>query len=469
MGAAANVLDQNQREQIARELLTNPLPNLCNNRVSSNCPFHSERTPGGAWFYDPADDIGHCHSCGSSADLIGIYCTVHGMDVDDPQGFRDFFERYAPGKLEERGQRQPVLRAPRQAWQPTQRDPSPELWRQKAGQFVTKRAAALLDAPEALAQLERWGITAETASKCSIGWRDEDRFYKFTVWGLPYEENDKGRERCIHAPRGLVFPCYQRGELHRIKIRVDNPGESGLKYKALVGGDTCYGIWGKPEHCRMWIVVETERDAILCWQELRRYGIGAMATGSATIAPDPFAHKLLLRADCIINAMDNDLAGGKSSWGFGQATGFRWDNYPHAIRWLVPSCIGKDVGDLPAAGVSVWDWLRSGLPHHVRTACERAAARILSREQADAAKPRLVTWPDPAMLAERLSQIGVDAYAEVLSSADKYQLALQRAGSVLSVTYAAEAAPHADAHTYVQSILDDTANGLRQVLLEVAA
>lgn len=98
MNKAIAALRPSDREQIARELLSNPLPSLLGERVSSHCPLHSERTPGGGWFYDPVEDIGHCYSCGGSADLIGIYYAVKGLDVDDCRGFQEFSERYLTDK-----------------------------------------------------------------------------------------------------------------------------------------------------------------------------------------------------------------------------------------------------------------------------------------------------------------------------------------------------------------------------------
>lgn len=466
MGAALNQLTVGEREDIARELLTDALPQLVHGRVSSHCPFHTERTPGGAFFYDPADDVGFCHSCGQGSDLVGIYNALQGNDPDDPQGFRDFFERFAPGRAGERGQR--AERIQRTAWQPRRVEPSPALWARKAEEFVAKRAATLLETPEAIAALHRWGITPETARLCRIGWVSEERFYKYSAWGLPFDTNDKGRERCIYAPVGLVFPCYQRGELVRVKIRVHKPADNQPNYRAINGGPANYGVWGRPESTRVWIVVETERDAILCWQELRHYGIGAMSTGSASIAPDEYAHTLLSRADCIVNALDNDHAGRKKSWSFvGGDHRFAWSQYPHAVRWLVPACIGKDVGDLPAAGVGVWDWLRIGLPPHIREACERNAERIAAKRAAEAAAPRVLPFPS----ADGLSLDGPAgaAYAEVIDCAERYNLRLRVEAGVLSVVYAEGAEPHGDADRYVQALIDDPANGLRPVLQGVAA
>lgn len=460
MGAAQEHLTASERETIARDILTEPLPHLVSGRVSAHCPFHAERTAGGAFFYDPEEDIGHCHSCGESADLIGLYNVVAGNDVADPRGFKAFFETYAPERLADIARKDTRITCTQREWHPKNATPSPALWIEKANGFIAKRVEYLQNNQQALGLLHSFGITRKTAKLCRLGWYNEDRFYKYTAWGLPYAENDNGRERCIFAPRGLVLPCYQRGELQRIKIRVHEPEKGQPKYRALEGGNAVYGVWGNPQ-CRVWIVVETERDAILCWQELNAYGIGAMASGSASIAPDAYAHALLYRADCVINAMDNDHAGAKRSWSFHERTStFAFSNYAHAVRWLVPSSIGKDVGDLPSAGIRVWDWLRLGLPQHIRLYCERHA-------QHHAAQPQCFDLPPMQRIEQQLTPLSYDAYAEILGAAQAYGLCIERRGTELRFIYAEGQTPHKDADFYVQNILDNIAyTDLKTALLE---
>lgn len=436
MGAAADILSAGQREAIAREILVGALPNMVGGKVSSHCPLHDERTKGGAFFYDPEEDVAFCHSCGQSQDLIGLWLISRGMDPADPQGFREFFERFAPGRLGEgRREHKPRERA-RVVWTPRVMEPCPDLWRQQAMAMVEKYAQRLQQDAEALDRLAQWGVTPETAKACQIGWLHEDRYFKFTTWGLPYEENAKGNERCIRAPKGFVFPCFAGGLLRRIKVRADEPNEHGDRYAALAGGEEMYGIWGKPEQCRMWIIVETERDAMFCWQELRRYGIGAMSPGSASKAPDSYAHSILARADVIINALDNDQAGAKKSWSYiPDDPRFCWDTaYPHAVRWLVPSCIGKDVGDLPRAGVKVWDWLRRGLPVHVLRACERNAQR---HDRALEQIVRRVEWPSPDVLAAIPAPEGCGPwdYDYVLTIAAQFGLQPEVGGNEVRLVY----------------------------------
>ncbi len=451
MGLAKEYLSISERDRIARELLSDAKPAAENRRFTSACPFHLETTPGGAFWYDPEKDQAVCYSCGNFGDLIDIYCVVNGYAEGQPEGIRAFLERYVPERDRKVGNKtkesERAVSAPKE-WTPKRTVPSPESWREKATEFVDKRNADLMDNKEALALLARWGIKPETAARVKLGWNPEKRFYRYTAWGLPYAENATGRERCIHAPAGLVIPCYQREEgrhvLKRVKIRCSDPDAAAKqRYVALVGGEECYAVWGDPAW-KIWVVVETERDAVLLWQELARYGIGAMGTGSAGKAPDPVSHAILSRADCIVNALDNDRAGAKASWKWLPDHRFAWSVYPHAIRWLVPSVIGKDVGDLPAAGIGIWEWLRDGLPSYIRREAERNATRKRLNYR---------PFPAPEDLSCMLSEKGMEFYVDAYGFAKKYGLLYAINEDDIVIKYQEGFDPYLDADQYVAMLL----------------
>ena len=212
MGFATNFLSASERERTARELLSCVQPATPGHRFTSACPFHSEKTPGGAFWYDPESDSAHCYSCGNHGDLIDIFCAVNGYDEGSSEGFREFLKRFAPDSLG-KDSRQPIHRTtvPRR-WIPRQTEASPDLWQKKAADFVSTCNKALFENADALASLNQWGITLDTATKVGLGWNVKRRFFSYSAWGLPYAENQNGREKHIYAPEGLVIPCYQRDE-----------------------------------------------------------------------------------------------------------------------------------------------------------------------------------------------------------------------------------------------------------------
>lgn len=386
MGAALEKLGAEACERIAGELLT-LTHKRSGKRIGVHCPWHKEKDPGACW-YDPENDVCTCFSCGEGGDLIEVFCAVQGLPSRDPESFREFFRRYAPGtalKAKDKSAASTARSAfPQWGSRPTL-PPCDAVWTEKAAAWVNACTGHVGDAQ--FARLLQWGITPDTVERCRIGYQPKDKFVPFTAWGLPYAENAKGRERHIHLPHGFVFPVFSlSGELMRVKVRLENPRvfpdepeKDDPKYKAIMGGSpSCYGIWGDARSL-VWFVVETERDGMLLWQELSSYGIGAMSTGSASMPPDRAVHELLQEAILVVNALDNDHAGIRASWGFDpQDSGFRWNRaHSHCVRWPVPPSLGKDPADL-IGKASVQDWALSALPLYALRRCE-AFQRSLDR------------------------------------------------------------------------------------------
>ena len=386
MGAAQDMLSINDRDRIARSLLKG-----CDDRggtkVGAYCPFHKEGTPGGAFFYDAEKDLGFCHSCQQSGDLIDLYAIAKGFSIDDPEAFRSFVRDYGrdrPKKGKRAKEDAPELRnstAPEmpELWSAAPVDVPLLMWREKATKFVARCANQLQETQGMLDLLRNsWGITAETADRMGIGYNPEELFRKYPEWGLPEERNEKGNMKAIHLPRGLVFPVFDaERKLLRIKIRLDAPKEKEPKYKAVKGGSVnSYAIYGDRKTTRIWQIVETERDALKIHQDLGRYGIGGMGVGTARLAPDAEAHALLQGADYVLNSLDNDMPGTTAAWRFEPTLRrFSWgQQYAHCLRWPTQKEIGKDVGDLHGK-LDLWEWVAAGLPMTATRACEQRARR----------------------------------------------------------------------------------------------
>ncbi|NDY56678.1 hypothetical protein G3N56_07965 [Desulfovibrio sulfodismutans] len=371
MGAAQEWLGAAERADIARGLLTNPEER--GGEVWAHCPFHQENTPGGAFSYDPAGDVAHCCSCGETTDLIGVFNAVHGRDAGDADGFRDFKARYAPDAQSVAPRRDPA--APRKPqgpppWTPKIVEMPNETWRAKATAFVTHAAERLQSSPDVLAQLAAWGITADTAKKCRIGWNQQDKYPPRSAWGLPKELKPDGTERKIWLPEGLVLPFFVGGEVVKIKIRRPHPelGPESLRDKKYWevnpgGAQGLYFVYGRPEWT-VWVIIETERDAAMVWQHTHPLHVGVMGTGSATAWPDATAAAILSRAALILLALDSDQAGAK-------ARGWWEDHFPASRRWPAPPSAGKDPGEAIGCGLDIRAWVLAGIPSHVRREMER--------------------------------------------------------------------------------------------------
>uniref|UniRef100_UPI00345B5974 CHC2 zinc finger domain-containing protein n=1 Tax=uncultured Bilophila sp. TaxID=529385 RepID=UPI00345B5974 len=89
-GFSINFLSASERERIAQELLFEVQPAAPGHCFTSACPFHSEKTPGGAFWYDPERNSAHCYSCDTHGNLIDIFCAVNGYDEGSSEGFKAF-------------------------------------------------------------------------------------------------------------------------------------------------------------------------------------------------------------------------------------------------------------------------------------------------------------------------------------------------------------------------------------------
>ena len=363
MGAALDWLGPEGCRSVAEYLLSDARPQ--GDELWAACPWHVESTVGGSFSYNPALDKAKCLSCGESGDLIAIFAALNGLENED--AFRQFREQFAPGA---QSSPRPVAAPVRRSWTPAPVTPGPELWRARATEFVRHSMERLQGNPDALAQLAAWGVSADVAAKCMIGWNDKDKSIPRPSWGLEPIHSPEGREKKLWLPCGLVFPMLAGGQAVKLKIRRDNdqmPGGRTLRYWEVPGGSILYHRYGRPEW-RVWILVETERDAAMIWGCVRDLRIGVMALGGATKRPDADNAAILRAADLILNALDNDQAGAVNTAAF-------WEiEFPQSKRWPVPPSTGKDPGEAVGNDLDIREWILAGLPSHVRRSLTAAPA-----------------------------------------------------------------------------------------------
>lgn len=368
MSIALERLSPAERQVIAESLLTDPRPHK-NGELTAHCPFHQERTPGGSFFYNYDQDLAFCFSCQANYDLVAIFNAVQGREPADAEGCRQFVQKYCPADG-----RRPVPAPPRKPvqkqWEASPFAAPPALWVKRAEAFVGHASARLLDSEKRLGELEAWGISAETARLCRLGWNDKDKWPPCSAWGLPETVNQAGRPKKVWLPEGLVLPAVRAGKVIKIKVRRPDPttpwGEQRKYWEVVGGSNGAYSAYGQAGH-RIWVLVETERDAVLIWQECRGLGVGAMGTGGAAKRPDGRAAAILRRAAVVLNAMDYDQAGAAATYKF-------WENeFPNAKRWPAPPSLGKDVGDAFLAGLDIRQWVLDGLPGYAKRFLEQNA------------------------------------------------------------------------------------------------
>ncbi|WFS63441.1 hypothetical protein LF599_04565 [Pseudodesulfovibrio thermohalotolerans] len=385
------------------EALTGPVREQ-GSRLWSDCPYGHETSKNKtASCYKYEEDQWKCYSCGEYGDIITVYAVANGLEPGSPDAFRAFATEYVPGWEADGAIPAKRKTVPRiaQEWHGAPPDMPPPLWSSKAGEFVDSCVAVLPDSPKAKVHLSDHGIDLATAQKYGLGWNDHDRYYPVTAWGLPYQEGAKG-ERKIWLPKGLVLPTYFKGHVAKLKIRRDDheTGPEKLRdrkyWEGFGGSKSAYVVLGEPEKVRVWILVETERDAFTVMRAVSVFpwaeSFGVMANCGTGKRPDAETERYLRGASLILNALDTDNAGRDASFKF-------WSReFPNSVRWPVPRRYGKDVGDavMPlrfrrlysSTSLDRFDWMvvdsmyldlavwiDAGLPNHVRRELGALVAR----------------------------------------------------------------------------------------------
>lgn len=356
MGLAQEWLSEGERESLAMELLSSPKKH--GGRIAAECPFHAERSRGGAFSYVIGPDYFKCYSCGAKGDLIDLYGRLRGTSTDQAEYFKEFKERFGPDEAG-RPRRRPPARQQRPGWRPRETEFSPELWSAKAGLFVEHSRERLAKLPNELDQLRRWGLDLGDAWLCGFGWNDKWKSFDGKAWGI---------EAKISLPPGLVIPYFRGERVVRIKIRRPEP-EAAQRYWLVNGSSRCLPLYGWPFSGRPFdfgasgleeldgpaagavMVVETERDAAMLWSKLKGRGWAFLGTGGASQRPCAELHEILIGAEAVAVTLDLDEAGYKA-W-----DGFWSKQYPHAFRWPVPREWGKDPGEAAEKGFDFESWL----------------------------------------------------------------------------------------------------------------
>lgn len=267
-----------------------------------------------------------CRQCGKNGDTIQYMRDFHGMSYKDAAD--------AAGKAIIPFDRQttPIVKMLKKE--------QPGEWRTAAKDLIEHAAKHLNSDVLAWLEKER-GITEQTAKAFSLGWLNQNLYIEKTAWGL---EPD-GKK--LFIPSGLFIPWQEK----RIRIRRDEPGEFG-RYHVVSGSNAEPFTIGTP-HEKTAIIVESELDAILLNQEIKRK-VFIVALGSSAIKPDDILLQKLEQCPVIQVALDTDKAGGKAAeW---------WlENVPGTFRTLTPKVYGKDITEAFLNGLDLNEWLSASL------------------------------------------------------------------------------------------------------------
>jgi DNA primase len=180
--------------------------------------------------------------------------------------------------------------------------------------------------------LHERGLHYKTIQKFHIGW-------------LP--ENNQ-------MPSKIVIPCYNyKGDLMRVKFRMDNPKATHGRYRIMKGSNTKTPFSSNISSNKPVIIVESELDAILIDQEFGE-GIGIVALGGVC-ANLSFQIISYLNEKIPVNliSLDNDKAGQTSASRL-------MKSIKNALNWPIPEGYGKDPTEAYGR-MNLKTWILEGL------------------------------------------------------------------------------------------------------------
>lgn len=283
-----------------------------------------------------------CRGCGKSGDII---------DLLRSDGFDYFEARNLVGKNAGLSQLAPdSSRNENDFAEPHQE------WKRQAKAFITASCDRLLSGDESLKWLsEKRLITKDSARRFMLGWNSQNRYFDRRKWGLSAEKNAAGHDKKLWLPRGLVIPRYSSGgKLTGLKIRrPDSDLEDSLsvRYVFISGGLRSPAFYGQLRSS--FIIVESELDAVLLWQEAGD-SVTPIATGGAMGKPDKPIIETLSQAQKLLVSLDRDQAGKRMARNW-LAT------FSPALEWPIPKTFGKDHTEAMISGLNLSQWLKTGL------------------------------------------------------------------------------------------------------------
>lgn len=298
------------------------------------CPFCGGRDRFRVW-PNQAGGRYWCRVCGKHGDAIQWLRDTRGLSF-----------REACAELEIDPRSRPETQ--RTAFTPREITPANALWQKKTDSFLAQARWDLWKNQDALRWLHGRGLAEETIEAADLGWNLIDLWENREAWGLEPEKNEKGKDKKLWLPAGLVIPLIENGQVKRLRIR--RP-EGKSRYVIVSGSDTRPMVFDQQQ--RNFVMVESDLDGLLINQEAGDL-VGTVALGSVQIKPDEDTDRLLRQAALILVSLDFDEAGAKASWGY-------WiEKHGHrAKRWPVP--VGKDPGEAFQKGLSIRAWVEAGL------------------------------------------------------------------------------------------------------------
>lgn len=283
------------------------------------CPFHQEKTP--SFTVAPDKQFYYCFGCGASGNAVGFVMEYERLSF--PEAVRQLADKAGLDVPQEQDGRQ-VSAAEKSALQQMGDLLS------RAEQFYRQQLKAAPERQQAVAYLQRRGVSGEIASRFALGYAPPGfdnllQALSLDNAGLELAEQagllvrredtgriyDKFRERVIFPirdPRGRTIAFGGR-LLGDGKPKYLNSPETPLFHK----GRELYGLWEwrqSRDNSKRLLVVEGYMDVIA----LAQHGINNVVATLGTATSAEHTAKLFRLVDEVVFCFDGDNAGRRAAW-----------------------------------------------------------------------------------------------------------------------------------------------------------
>ncbi len=248
-------------------------------------------------------------------------------------------------------------------------EPPPAAWQNAAADFIERSHQALLKHERALSWLKSARrIELETVKRFKLGLNENSTYEPWQKWGLPEQIDQKtGRPKMMWIPDGLVIPRHDAtGGLIQVKIR-RKPLSPPFVF--LPGSSEAQAFYGQVG--QTFVVVESELDAILIWQEAGDL-ITPVSTGGVSMKPDEASVKTMAAGELVLISFDSDEAGRAP----GRLSTWR-SALPDCCVLPIPTRYGKDHTDACLSGMNLRAWVMAGLNLPTKTIATKITASEL--------------------------------------------------------------------------------------------
>ena len=305
------------------------------------CPFHDGKTET-SLLVDADAGKYHCFGCDMHGDAIQWLRDRRGLSFIEACEYLG----HDPGPRTE-------PRTAPAAWEPREATAPAAKWQLLANAFLAGAVETLWSYLGA--KLRQWlhtekGLHDATIKGACLGLNLADKYEPRATWGLDHVLKEDGTDKKLWLPAGLVIPWVVNGDVQRLRIRRNDPGD-GPRYVIASGSSMTPAAWNLERGEA--VIVESELDGLLLSQETGDF-CAVVALGSATSKTNKESHDLLRAMPIILVALDTDEAGAKAAWKF-------WpDTYGKAARrW--PTVKGKDASEARLNGLDLRAWVIAGL------------------------------------------------------------------------------------------------------------